>query len=417
MPNGDTFITLALALGLGMLVGLQRERVESEVAGIRTFPLITLLGAISALLAGHFGGWILAASLLGVVAAMVLGNIYAVRKSHESPGTTTEFAMLVMFAIGALVVVGPRAAAIVTTGAVVLLLHAKDLLHSLVRKMGERDVRAIMLFVLIALVVLPILPDANYGPRGYPVWNPRQIWLVVVLVVGISFGGYIAYRLVGRDRGAVLGGLLGGIISSTAATVSYSRRAAGDRAAVPPAVLVIVIASGVVYGRVLAEIAVVAPGFFPTALAPIGVMLAVSALAAFVVWLQVRREPGELPEQKNPTELKTALVFAAMYALVILAVAWAEREFGRGGIYAAAGLSGLTSMDAITLSTSRLVAQGGLDPATAWRAIVVAAISNVAFKLGLAAFLGGPRLFLRSLAPMSVQIAAGVALLLFWPEE
>lgn len=412
VDNAETFLTLAISLGLGALVGLQRERAGSEVAGIRTFPLITLLGTLSAMLADPLGGWVVAAALAGLVAAMVLGNIYAVRPPDESPGTTTEIAMLVMFAIGAMLAADLRSAAVVTTGAVVLLLHAKQILHRMVDRMGERDVHGVMMFVLIAMVVLPILPDEHYGP--FEVWNPRRIWLVVVLVVGISFGGYVVYRLVGQERGAVIGGVLGGLISSTATTVSYSRRAAGSPAAVLPSALVIAIASCVVYGRVFTEIAVVAPSFLPTAAWPVGIMLGVGALAAAALWLWVRRRKGDLPEQKNPTELKAALVFAGMYAVVILAVAAGQHYFGERGLYTVAAISGLTDMDAITLSTAGLVSRGEVAGATAWRAIVIASMANLVFKLGIAGVLGGWRLAKVAALPMGAQFIAGALLLALW---
>lgn len=412
VSEAELFMTLATALGLGALVGLQREHAGSEVAGIRTFPLITILGTLSGLLAATLGGWIVGVALAGVVAAMVLGNIYAVRPKDESPGTTTEIAMLVMFTIGVMLAMEMRSLAVVTTGAVVLLLHAKELLHRLVDRMGDRDVRGVMTFVLIALVVLPILPDEDYGPFG--VWNPRRIWLVVVLVVGISLGGYVVYRLVGQERGAVIAGVLGGLISSTATTVSYSRRAAGNADATLPSALVIAIASCIVYGRVLTEIAVVAPAFLPLAAWPVGIMLAVGALAAAALWLWVRRQKGSIPEQKNPTELKAALIFAGMYALVIWAIAAGKAYLGESGLYAIAAISGLTDMDAITLSTAGLVSRGELNPAIAWRAIVIASMANIVFKLGIAWTLGGLRLTKAAAIPMGAQFAAGALLLAFW---
>ena len=166
-----------------------------------------------------------------------------------------------MYALGAYAVLGHRAVAVALGGTVAVLLHFKAELHGAVNRLGDGDLRAIMQFVLLALVVLPVLPDATFGP--YAVFNPREMWLMAVLIVGLSLAGYIALKFFGERAGIVAGGLLGGLISSTATTVSWSRLTRGRPETARAAALVIVIASTVVYGRVLAEIAAVAPAFLP----------------------------------------------------------------------------------------------------------------------------------------------------------
>ncbi|MBI1901993.1 MAG: MgtC/SapB family protein, partial [Planctomycetia bacterium] len=187
---------LAIAVGLGLLVGLQRERVRSPVAGIRTFALITVLGTISALLAAPFGGWIVGLGAVAVAAMLVVGNLALRRTRHIDPGMTTEVAALLMYGVGAYLVVGHAAIAVAVGGGVALLLHWKAPLHEFVARIGETDVTAIMRFVLVALVIYPVLPDQAYGP--YQVLNPKQVWQMVVLIVGISLGGYVAYKLLGQ---------------------------------------------------------------------------------------------------------------------------------------------------------------------------------------------------------------------------
>ncbi len=260
-----TFQQLAVSVLLGLLVGLQREHAASGIAGMRTFPLITLLGTLSAMLAEHFGGgWIVAAGLLGVVGITAVGHFirqggkgvrsnlperpegccaqigpdpFSPQDAH--PGTTTDVAMLLMFAVGALVVIGPISVAMAVGGGVAVLLQFKPELHGLARKLGDDDLRAIMQFVLITCIILPVLPNRNYGPGGVfhldaaaaaalDVLNPREIWLMVVLIVGLSLGGYISYKFFGRNAGILLGGILGGAVSSTATTVSYARGARDD---------------------------------------------------------------------------------------------------------------------------------------------------------------------------------------------
>jgi uncharacterized membrane protein (DUF4010 family) len=410
----ELFIRLAVALGLGLLVGLQRQRVDSAIAGIRTFGLITLFGAVCAQLGRVYGGWVVALGLLVAAGLVTAGNIIRVRNEEEAdPGQTTEFAAVLMYGVGAWVMVGPMAVAVVLGGVVAVLLHLRDPLHRFVEKIGRGDLRAIMQFVAIALVILPVLPDRDMGPYG--VLNPYQIWWMVVLIVGLSLAGYVAYKLLGAQAGAALGGALGGLISSTATTVSYSRRSKDDPDAARLAALVIMIASAVVYARVLVEVAAVAPRSLRQMGPPLGAMLGVAVLLSVIIWFFNRKRPAELPEQENPAELKSALVFGALYALVLLAVAFARERFGTAGLYAVAAISGLTDVDAITLSTSRLVEGGGLDVRTGWRAILLASLSNLVFKAGIVAVLGGGRLFLRIALLFGAALAAGAVILWFWP--
>ncbi|MCI0674837.1 MAG: MgtC/SapB family protein [Phycisphaerales bacterium] len=406
-------VTLGISLALGLLVGMQREHSKSQVAGFRTFALITVLGTLCALLAQSLGGWIVVAGLVGVSLAMAMANIIKLRTPVTESGATTEVAGLVMFIIGAYLVYGSTQVAVVLTGAVAVLLYAKPIMHGLVRRMAEPDMRAIMQWVLIALVILPILPDRPYGP--FQSLNPREIWWIVVLVVSISFAGYIALKLFGQNAGAVLAGLLGGVISSTATTVSYARRSATDPAHVNAATLVIMLASTVVYVRVLVEIGAVARSVLPSLAGPIAIMLVAAALLSFIVWLRNRKVQTELPPQDDPSELKAAITFGIMYALVTVAVAAAKHYFGSAGIYAVAGISGLTDMDAITLSTAQMVAHDQLASDVAWRAILIAAIANLAFKTGIVALLGG-RALLSKIAPLfGLNVAVGIIIFLWWP--
>lgn len=195
MELAPIYHKLAIALGLGLLVGLQRERTNARLAGFRTFPLITLLGAVCGLLSESFGGWVVAAGLVGLIGLLIVGNLPANRSKEADPGLTSEVAMLVMFAVGALLVVSQTALAITIGGTVAVLLHLKPQMHSFASRIGDRDFKAVMQFVLISLVILPVLPNQFYGP--YQVLNPFKIWMMVVLIVGISLGGYLIYKLLG----------------------------------------------------------------------------------------------------------------------------------------------------------------------------------------------------------------------------
>jgi len=408
----DLFQTFGISLAIGLFVGLQRERAAKPLGGVRTFALIALFGTLCGVLAPDFGAWIPAAGLVGVTGAIVIGNIIGMRTGAiDEPGVTTEIAMLMIFALGAYLAVGQRQVAAALGAVVALLLHAKPLLHSAIMRMGDKDVRAVMQFALITLIILPVAPDRAYGP--FDVLNPYNIWLMVVLVSGISLAGYAAYRTLGAKAGVVIGGLLGGAISSTATTVSYARRARGAGSPAGVAALAIILASTVTYVRVLIEITAVAPGFLQDAATPLLALMAASALLAVWMWTLARRADAHLPEQENPAQLRFALVFGLLYAVILFAVAAARERFGQSGLYVVAGLSGLTDMDAITLSTCRLVAQDRLDPNIGWRAIVLAVTSNLVFKAGLAGALGGRALLWRVGWAFGLLVLLGVALLLF----
>lgn len=405
----EIFGRLGIALGLGLLIGLQRERTDARLAGFRTFPLVTLFGALSGLLAESYGGWIVAGGLLALALIIVGGNLPLMRGGGEPPGVTTEVTMLVMYSVGVYLMTGDLAVAIAICGAVAVLLHLKPQLHSLAAKIGDRDFTAVMQFALISLVVLPVLPDRYYGP--YEVLNPFRIWLMVVLIVGISLSGYVAYKLLGVRAGSWAAGILGGLISSTATTVSVSRRSADVPGTAQLSAFVILVASAIVFLRVGILIGATAPSFLRSALLPLLAMFAVLIVVGGINLRGSGREAGPPPEQGNPTELRSALLFGLLYALVLLAVAAANTAFGDRGLYVAAVLSGLTDMDAITLSIAQLVSTGEVAPETGWRLILVAAMSNLAFKAGIVAMVGGRPLLGRVGVGFGVAGVVGAGLL------
>jgi uncharacterized membrane protein (DUF4010 family) len=413
MELPDVLEKAGLALGLGLLVGLQRQHVHSTLAGVRTFALITVFGTVCALLSLTFGGWIVAAGLVGVAGLMAAGNLAQSSKAEAGPGLTTEITAVLMFAIGAYVVVGYAAFAIAATGVVAVLLHWKGPIHRFIAQIGEDDLRAVMQFVLIALVILPILPDRTYGP--YQVLNPRNIWFMVVLIVGIGLAGYIAHKLLGHRRGAVISGLLGGLISSTATTLSHARRTRHTPDLSQLAALVIMLASTVAIVRVLVEIAVVAPVSLRYMAPPLAIFAALLAVLSIRLYLAGRKGEVEQAPLGNPAELRPALAFGALYAGVLLGVAAAKDQFAETGLFVVAVLSGLTDLDAITLSTARLAEQERLEVGTAWRVVLIAAMSNLVFKGVLVGLLGHRRLLVRIALAYALALVGGFLLLFLWP--
>ena len=404
---------LGIAAGIGLLVGLQREQADSRIAGLRTFALTALLGAITALLSFEFGGWVVAAGFLTVGAFVVTGNVMKMRAGLPDPGLTTEVAILLTFGIGAYLMMGHIEVGIVVGGALAVLLQLKARARKIVSKLGDRDVAAVMRFALLTLVILPVLPNQTYGP--FQVLNPRQIWLMVVLIVGIGFAGYLAYRFLGARGGTALSGLLGGTISSTATTVSYARRVRRIQSEAPTSGVVIMIASTVVFVRVLVEMGVVAPQAFPTVAPPVITVLLIFSALSFWAWRRDARDAGPMPEQENPTELRPALAFGLLYGLILLAVAAGESWFGSEGLYVIALISGMTDMDAITLSTAQLTRQGRMEPDMLLRVVLVASISNLIFKLGICWVMGGRALVRRLLPLYGAGAAAILAIIFVWP--
>jgi uncharacterized membrane protein (DUF4010 family) len=409
----DLLHALGVALLLGLLVGVERERAATGIAGIRTFALITMLGVVVGTLAERYGGWVLAAGFIAILAQMVTANLVLAKQNRAEAGVTTEVAAIFMFAIGAMLAAGFRLAAAVTAGVIALVLHWKRPLHAIVQRLGEGDVNAIMRMVLIGLVILPIMPDRAYDPFG--VLNPFQIWLMVVLIVGISLASYVAYRLFGARGGTLLSGILGGLISSTAATVGYARRtrsAPDDSAA---AAVMILVASTVVFARVILEIGVVVPSNLLSLAPPLAAMFAIMIAISAVLYTRARRTLKPATDAAPASDMRAAILFGLLYAAVLLAVAVARERFGARGLFVVAALSGLTDMDAITLSTAQLVRADRLDTSTGWKLILVGAMANLVFKGMAVALLAHPRLRARVATAFGAAIAGGLLILFLWP--
>ena len=401
------FLDLAVSLGVGLLVGLQRERSGAAIAGIRTFPLISLAGTLSASLPPPVGIWAVATGMLCVIGLAFIGNQTAPH-GEKSPGVTTEAAMVVMFIVGAMIFHGPRSAAVAVGVTTAVLLHAKPILQNFSRRLDEADLRAIMQFAVVSLIVLPVAPDKAYGP--FQVLNPREIWLMVVLVVGISLAGYVAYRLLGDRKGTILAGLLGGLISSTVATVTFARKARETPASTNLATLAIVIASCVLCARLLVVLCAVAGKHWHVFAVPVGILIGIGVLTALVMRALAGSDSSTLPPQKNPTQLGSALLFAGLFAVVVFGSAAARHYFGNRGGYAVGFLSGLTDMDAIALATGKSVAEGAIDPQIGVRTVLMAFMANTATKAVVAAAVGGVHLAQRVTPFMALQIAAAAVL-------
>ncbi len=403
------------ALAIGLLIGLERERNPTAKAGLRTFSLVALVGAAAAVLAGVFS----APSIIGVgLGAVAFTMIAAYYHHHEEfhewdPGTTTIAAVIACYLLAAMVMSGYARLAVILAILVTILLYFKAELRGAARGLERRDLVSILQFAVVTFVVLPLLPDRGFGP--YAALNPRHIWLMVVLISGVSLAGYVALRVVGPARGALLLGLFGGLVSSTATTLSFSRHARAQSVSTDLSATVIIAANLVLLLRLAIITAVVASSALVIVGPVIGVAL-LSGAAAYALGSRrnSKESPLSVPAIDNPSELRPALGFAALYAAVLLLSAWLVDLAGSEGIYAIAAVSGLTDVDAITLSALRLFAVGTLSIAQVATAVVLAISANVAFKLAISLAIGGGDLFRRCLPAMTaVVVGAWIGLALF----
>jgi uncharacterized membrane protein (DUF4010 family) len=301
---------------------------------------------------------------------------------------------------------GHASSAVMLAIATTVLLYFKAELHGISKSLTPVDLISMLQFGVLALVILPILPDHNFGP--YDALNPRNIWLMVVLISGVSLAGYAALRIVGARHGAALIGMFGGLVSSTATTMIFARHARSHEALARTAMVVILLANIVVLVRLGVVSFVVAPAILPTLLPILGAGMALGIVATFWGWRQLQSgEDLPMPEVTNPTEIKSALGFGALYALVLVLSAWLQDIAGSGGLYLLALASGLTDVDAITLSSLRMLGMEKIDAAQAATAIALATLSNLCFKAGLVVVIGGGPLARRAL-PGFVAIAVGL---------
>lgn len=366
---------------MGFAVGLERERARTErqasaIGGLRTFTLIGLLGGAVALVREL---WLVP---VGLAAIGALG-VYSLSRSQDA---TSPVAALTVYVLGVLCGLGVVLPALFAGVLTVAFLTFREELHKFVGGLSRQELEAGILLALLLGVIYPLLPDENYGPYG--VWNPREIWMMVVLVAGVNFAGYLALRFLGQ-RGLWIAALFGGLVSSTAVTLSMASRARAAPKRAPLWASGAVMASQVMLVRVAFWVGLFAPEMLGQLLIPLVVWLVWGLLAA--LWLARRDSapPDSLPV-RSPLELAAALSFALVYAVVKLLAAWGTEMFGNAGLYIVSALSGLTDVDAITLSVARLNSSGELALSGAVLAVLLAVLANTVVKAGLA--FGGGRM-------------------------
>lgn len=395
----ESMARLGTALAVGLLVGLQRQFAKQHArddlfAGTRTFALFGLTGGLSAIAATAFDSPLVFAIGLATLGAVVtVGYLAAVREGGL--GLTTEAAAIVTFFAGGLAGVGELSTAAAVAVATTVLLASKPFTERFVDNIDEADVKATLQFAVLVALILPVLPREPIGPEPFDAASPFKVGLMVVFILGLSFLGYVLIKIVGPRRGIGLTGILGGLVSSTAVTLTMSERSKSSAGLLRALASALLLAWTIMYGRVLVEVGVVNRDLLYDIWLPIGAGLAVTAGYAALVSLRrpAADDRSEDDEQRfsNPFSIGPAIQFGLLYGVVLIGSKALSTWLGDTGVYVAALASGLADVDAITLSMAELSrGDGNVADSTAANAIVLAAASNTAVKGALVWTIGSP---------------------------
>jgi len=388
----DLALRFAAALGLGLLLGIERERkrdAELFFGGVRTFALIALLGAVGAFMERELNqGWLIIAAFVALSALVIVS--YATTAARGELGITTEISSMLAFIVGALCGWQHVGVASVATVVCLLLLTFKDFLHRLARRVELADIEATLTFAVISVIILPLLPNQNFGPPPLDVINPYKIWLMVVLIAGLNFLGYVLVKVLGNEHGLALTGILGGLVSSTAVTLSFSQRSRREPEMSSAFVLAIVIAWTIMFLRVVIMVGIINRALAASLAVALGCMALAGLLVCLALWRRRAHETGVVAAGANPFELGEAIKFGLLFGIVTIVAKAAEVYLGATGLYLAGAVAGATDVDAIALSMANRATTTPESIKIAAYTIVIAVISNTLVKAGMVAFMGAP---------------------------
>lgn len=402
---------------LGALVGLIRQWSDqaakpggaADLGGLRTYTLLAVLGCVGAFLSSRYSVAILPV-LLAVVAVHLSSMQFRGVTAGNHPGSTSLAASLLTCLLGALVQWGHTQPAVVVAALTAVFVGIKQPVHAWTRLLNPEDIRATLQFVAITGVILPLVPDRAYGP--FAAFNPFSTWLMVVLISGLGFAGYLMMRFLGAQAGITITGVAGGLASSTATTLAFSRRSKEDPALSASYAVAVVLACTVMLPRVLFLVGVVRRELAVSLIAPFALMAGPGIL--FTLWMWFTRRPVEdttvaTPKLANPLSLGIAVKFALIYAAIVFLVKAATQLEWHGGLLPLSFVSGLTDLDAIALSMAGSRNEGAIGPELAVQAVLLGAIGNTVMKAGLAIALGAPALRRQVAFVLGLTVACGVA--------
>ncbi len=408
----DISLRLAIALGIGLLIGLEREYSSHEAsklfAGVRTLPLIAILGFLAAFLSETYTIWIFVTAFIALVT--LVGISYFILARDGSLGGTTEITVLVTFLVGALVFREEISLAVEVAIAITLLLTLKLQFKTVLGKINQEDIFALLKFLIMTAIILPILPDRRLGP--YDAINPREVWYMVILITGVSFSGYLISKFAGAGQGIMLTSILGGIASSTVLTYDFSEKSKQSPSAALNYGVGIVLASSIMFVRLAVLIYALSPALALRLLLPFTLLTAIGM--AFSIML-IRRNNLEQTASNvdigNPLNIKGALKFAVVFSGVLILVHIAQNYFGENGVYVVSVISGTVEMDAITVSMTKF-AQNDASIFIAANAIISAALANTAFKYGITLMTAAPVVKKVTSRALGSMLLAGIMYLL-----
>ncbi len=400
-----------VALALGVLIGLEREYARKRgqghtYAGIRTFPLISLFGALAAYLGETVSVWILIGSMMLMGTLILIAYFFLAKKSLKYLGATSELAGFLTFFVGVMAYYGELTFTVALAVIITFILYARSVAHHFARNIKTGELRDTILFAVIAFVILPFLPNQAYGPNG--LFNPYIVWLMIVFISGISFVGYIFMKWFG-ERGIEISAIFGGLVSSTAVTTSFAQRSKGSKRLISSLLLGVILANTLMFIRILIEVSVINRELFYNLLIPLSILIVLSIVMAFVVSRKSVKTKGKI-SLGSPFTLGPALKFGAFFAVILALVKLADVYLSSKGVYVVSFISGLADVDAITVSLSQLAGED-LAMEIAQRGIMIAAMTNVAVKGGIAYVFGRKEFGQSVIVVFSVLILAGIGLM------
>ncbi len=414
--NMDHLTGLAISIGIGFLMGMERQfskevqDKEEQFAGIRTFTMVSLFGFLAAFMSAEMNQWIFVTTFSGVFAFVIISYL-RITKLPGHRGATSEFALLITFLLGALVFLKFILFALIIMVVMLFLLAFKPTLHFFVEKLKREELIAIILFVVMSALVIPFLPDNNFGP--YDLWNLKEIWQMVVLVSGTSLVGYMIAKFMG-DHGTMLAGIVGGLVSSTSVALAFSRKSKETSSARSSFfyAMGIISACTIMFPRILFEVYVVNKALAANLWIPISLVSAAGFGSAFLIYkLNKGKEAKAGIVLKNPLDLSTAIKFALFYAAIQWLVKYGGENFGDNGTYIVGAISGITDVDAITLSMAKMV-RGSSDFSIAINTILIAAMSNTLVKFLIVVIVGSIELRKTAVFGFFAIFLTGIAYLL-----
>jgi uncharacterized membrane protein (DUF4010 family) len=409
----NIFKELGIAILIGLLIGLEREhsrgKGEKGFAGVRTFPLIALMGYISSFIAS-FTSLYMYIIFFGSFVIMVSIS-YFTTASKGRIGITTEMAALLVFIIGSLIFWKYIRIAAIVAVIMAVFLSLKVQLKTFVEKVTEEDIFATLKLAIVTIIILPLLPDTPLGP--YNLINLRIMWYMVIFIAGISFVGYIMMKLIGYKKGISLTGIFGGVVSSTALTFSFAKKSKENESLSPNYAVGIILASTMVYPKVFIEILVVNSTLLGHIWIPLLFLTITGVLTSFLIFKKMQNDSITDVQISNPFELKSALYFGVLFGAILILAKLSQMYFGDKGTYLVSILGGLPNIDAVTISMAQLSGKG-ISEAVARNAIIFALLSNTFFKLGLASLTGSKILIKHIFIGFGILISASAIILIFF---